>query len=203
MGDGNDIFTLNGNIAGGNNKIIMGAGDGRVNIHGDVTGGTSSVNLGAGDDVVTVDGHVQGNLSIIGGDGYDLLVLKADSYADFIAKYDTWLQNNLSSIQVEEINVSINGLSPADEANLHAYLNSGHFSDYVVNYSDSTVPFMASMSEDMPDGYREAGLTGHSGQDGGDGGDVLNFSNDTHADGGNDDMSALVVQQQITSGSGG
>lgn len=203
MGDGNDIFTLNGNIAGGNNKIIMGAGDGRVNIHGDVTGGSSSVNLGAGDDVVTVDGHVQGNLSIIGGDGYDLLVLKADSYADFIAKYDTWLQNNLSSIQVEEINVSINGLSPADEANLHAYLNSGHFSDYVVNYSDSTVPFMASMSEDMPDGYREAGLTGHSEQDGGDGGDVLNFSNDTHADGGNDDMSALVVQQQITSGSGG
>ncbi|MFT4301098.1 MAG: hypothetical protein QM579_05050, partial [Desulfovibrio sp.] len=200
MGDGNDTFTLNGNIAGGNNKIIMGAGDGRVNIHGDITGGSNSVNLGAGDDVVTLDGHVQGNLSLIGGDGYDLLVLKADSYADFIAKYDTWLQNNLSTIQVEEINVSINGLSPADQADLHVYLNSGHFSDYVVNYSDSTVPFMTSMSEDMPDGYREAGLADHSEHNGG---EASNFSNDTHADSANDDMSALVVQQQITSESGG
>ncbi len=203
MGDGNDIFTLNGNIAGGTNKIIMGAGDGRVNILGDVTGGNSSINLGTGDDVVTIDGNVHGNLSITGGDGYDLLVLKADSYADFIAKYDTWLQNNLSSIDVEEIHVNINGLSPADAADLHAYLNSGHFSDYVVNYSDSTVPFMSSMSEDMPDGYREAGLTGQSEHDSGDGGDVSNLGNDTHADNVNDDVSALVVQQQIASESGG
>ncbi len=204
MGDGNDIFTLNGNIAGGTNKIIMGAGDGRVNIHGNITGGNSSINLGDGDDVVTVDGNVHGNLSITGGDGYDLLVLKADSYADFIAKYDTWLQNNLSSIDVEEIHVNINGLSPADAADLHAYLNSGHFSDYVVNYSDSTVPFMTSMSEDMPDGYREAGLTGQNEHDSGDGGgDASNFSNDMHADNVDDDVNALVVQQQIASESGG
>ena len=200
MGDGNDSFTLNGNIAGGTNKIIMGSGDDRVNIHGDVTGGSSQINLGSGDDVVTIDGHVNGNLSIISGDGYDLLVLKADSYADFIAKYDTWLQNNLSSIQVEEINVNINGLNPADAADLHAYLNSGHFNDYVVNYSDSTVPFMASLSEDLPNGYHEAGLTGHDAPSGGDSG---NISTETHSSNADDDTSTIVAQQQMASEFGG
>ena len=203
MGDGNDTFTLNGNIAGGTNKIIMGAGDGRVNIHGDITGGNSQINLGTGDDVVTIDGHVNGNLSIISGDGYDLLVLKADSYADFIAKYDTWLQNNLGNIQVEEISVSINGLSPADEADLHAYLNSGHFSDYVVNYSDGSVPFMTSLSEELPDGYREAGLAGNDSLDGDGGGDTANSANETHSSSVSDDASTMATQQQITSEFGG
>ncbi|MDD4701298.1 MAG: hypothetical protein PHI96_03675 [Desulfovibrio sp.] len=202
MGDGNDIFTLNGNISGGTNKILMGTGDGRVNIHGDVTGGSTNINLGAGDDTVTVDGHVQGNLTIIGGDGYDLLVLKADSYADFIAKYDTWLQNNLTSIDVEEIHVSINGLSPADQADLHAYLNSGHFSDYVVNYSDGAIPLIASLSEHLPDGYREAGLEGYAEQ-AEDGGSAAPGVSDTHTASASDDISSLVAQQQITTESGG
>lgn len=206
MGDGNDIFTLNGNIAGGNNKILMGAGDGRVNIHGDVTGGSTSISLGTGDDVVTIDGHVQGNLTITGGDGYDLLVLKADSYADFIAKYDTWLQNNLSSIDVEGIHVSVNGLSAADQADLHAYLNSGHFNGYDVTYSDSTVPFSAAMGDDLPDGYREAGLSGHGDHDGGSGnsgGDASTLSQDAHSDSVSDDMSTLAAQHQIHSEFGG
>ena len=207
MGDGNDTFTLNGNIVGGTNKIVMGTGDGRVNIHGNVTGGSNSITLGAGDDVVTIDGHVQGNhLTITGGDGYDLLVLKADSYADFIAKYDTWLQNNLSSIQVEGIHVSVNGLNPADEADLHAYLNSGHFSGYDVTYADAAVPFPMAMGDDLPDGYREAGLSGHGEQDSGSGrssGEASTFSQDAHSDSTSDDMNALAAQHQISSEFGG
>lgn len=206
MGDGNDLFTLNGNIAGGTNKIVMGTGDSHVNIHGDVTGGTTSISLGAGDDVVTIDGHVQGKLSITGGDGYDLLVLKADSYADFIAKYDTWLQNNLSSIDVEGIHVSVNGLSAADQADLHAYLNSGHFNGYDVTYSDSTVPFSAAMADDLPDGYREAGLSHHGDHDGGSGhsgGDASAVSQDAHSDNTGDDMTVLAAQHQIHSEFGG
>lgn len=206
MGDGNDIFTLNGNIAGGTNKIVMGTGDSHVNIHGDVTGGSTSISLGAGNDVVTLDGHVQGNLSITGGDGYDLLVLKADSYADFIAKYDTWLQNNLSSIDVEGIHVSVNGLSATDQADLHAYLNNGHFNGYDVTYSDSTVPFSAAMADDLPDGYREAGLSHHGDHDGGSGhsgGDASTLSQDAHSDSVSDDMSTLAAQHQIHSEFGG
>ena len=202
MGNGNDLFTLNGNIVGGTNKIVMGTGDSHVNIHGDVTGGSTSISLGAGNDVVTIDGHVQGNhLTITGGDGYDLLVLKADSYADFIAKYDTWLPNNLSSIEVEGIHVSVNGLSAADQADLHAYLNSGHFNGYDVTYSDSTVPFSAAMADDLPDGYREAGLSHHGDHDGsGDsGGDASAFSQNAHSDSVSDDMSTLAAQHQIHS----
>ncbi len=202
MGGGNDTFSLNGNITSGTNKIRMGDGDDRVVINGNVTGGSTTIDLGTGNDTVVLDGHVKGGLSIISGEGHDLLVLKADSFADFMDRYDTWLQGSIGTIQVEEIHVSVNGLNDADRASLENYFNNDHFKGYQVDFIDGAAVAAAYAADDMPEGYREAGLTG-SAHDAGEGGDIANISNNTHTSNVSDDASTLVAQQQIVSEFGG
>ncbi len=203
MGGGNDTFTLNGNITNGTNKISMGDGDDRVVINGSVTGGSTTVDLGTGNDTVVLDGHVKGGLSIISGEGHDLLVLKADSFADFMDKYDVWLQGSIGTIQVEEIHVSVNGLNDADRASLEDYFNSGHFNGYQVDFVDGAAVAAAYAADDMPEGYREAGLTG-SANDSGDGGGATkqNFAS-AQSDSVDDDINMIVAQQQVGSEFGG
>lgn len=204
MGGGNDAFTLNGNITGGANRILMGDGDDRVVINGSVTGGSTTINLGTGNDTVVLDGHVKGGLSIISGEGHDLLVLKADSFDDFMDKYDAWLQGNISKIQVEEINVSVNGLSDADRASLEDYFNSDHFNGYQVGFVDGAAAAAAYVADDMPDVYREAGLTGNEHDSGGGvSGQTEQSYESVHTDSVSDDTGTLVAQQQIASEFGG
>lgn len=140
-GAGNDAVELNGSLTGGSNVFSMGGGADRFTLNGNVTGGGNSIDMGAGNDLVIVNGQVSGVLKIIGGDGYDTLVLQADSFADFTARYDAWLTGSLGDIQVENIHVNINGLNDDDRTALESYFNDNRFGGYDVDFSSGDAPF--------------------------------------------------------------
>lgn len=142
-GSGNDSIIINGSLTGGSNVFGMGNGDDRFTLNGGVTGGNNSIDMGAGDDIITLNGSVAGTLKISGGDGYDILVLQAESFADFTARYDAWLKGSIGDIQVENIHVNINGLSAADQSALESYFSDGIFSGYDIGYSAGAAPFSA------------------------------------------------------------
>lgn len=88
--------------SGGKNLISgnSGAGDesgDRIELHGKVhaeNGGENSIAAGEGDDVISLDGAVSvGALYINAGDGFDTLILTAESSDDFNARYKDWLMD--------------------------------------------------------------------------------------------------------------
>ena len=142
-GAGNDSIEINGSLTGGSNVFGMGDGADRFTLNGNVTGGGNSIDMGDGNDLIMLNGTVSGALKIIGGNGYDVLVLQADSFADFTARYDAWLSGNLGDIQVENIHVNINGLSDDDRAALEDYFGGSRFDGYDVGFSNGLDTFAA------------------------------------------------------------
>ncbi len=90
----------------GVNKILGGDGNSYIELHGDIFaryGGQNIINTGAGDDRILLDGKVTGHLSLDAGEGYDILVLRAASWAEFTDRYQTWLTANFDTMNIESI----------------------------------------------------------------------------------------------------
>ena len=100
-------YALYASGAGSSNEIHGSETSGnRVELHGDVYaagGGKNILITGAGDDYIEIDGKVTGNFQLNAGDGHDTLELRAASWADFSARYQTWLQANFNDMSIENL----------------------------------------------------------------------------------------------------
>ena len=91
-GEGHDLISIDGNI-----KV-----DGMSNM---------SIDAGSGNDVIILNGGISGSnanggLQISGGDGHDMLILKAPDAATFNEWYKGWLENyGLLNLDCESITV--------------------------------------------------------------------------------------------------
>ena len=122
LGDGDDSFTLVGNLFAGTNSlnsILAGKGNDIISIKGNVSvkdDGRNELSGGAGDDTVILNGHIDaGALAISGDEGNDTLVLTADNVDNFAANYQDWLSDLLSTSAlaksgIETIRLNVNDL---------------------------------------------------------------------------------------------
>ena len=120
--DGNDTFTLVGNMsATGNGKNIIdtGAGNDTIKLTGDISasnGGSNSILAGKGDDFIYLNCRIgAGALSIDAGDGNDTLVLTAVTQRLFETDYKEWLTDlsasgSLAKSHLETIRVDVNSI---------------------------------------------------------------------------------------------
>ncbi len=98
LGDGDDSFTLVGNLLAGThglNSILAGKGNDIISIKGNVSvndDGRNELSGGAGDDTFILNGHIDaGALAISGDEGNDTLVLTANNNNNFEVNYKDWL----------------------------------------------------------------------------------------------------------------
>ena len=122
LGDGDDSFTLVGNLfagAHGLNSILAGEGNDIISIKGNVSvkdDGKNELSGGAGDDTFILNGHIDaGALAISGDDGNDTLVLTANSNNNFEVNYKDWLTdfsstNSLVHSSIENIRLDVDRL---------------------------------------------------------------------------------------------
>ena len=122
LGDGDDSFTLVGNLfagAHGLNSILAGEGNDIISIKGNVSvkdDGRNELSGGAGDDTFILNGHIDaGALAISGDDGNDTLVLTANSNNNFEVNYKDWLTdfsstNSLVHSNIENIRLDVDRL---------------------------------------------------------------------------------------------
>jgi len=102
-GQYDDVLTFHSGLAahGGSNQISTGAGNDTVTIKGHITAGYNSsnlINLGSGNDTLILDAHVgQKNLLVDAGQGYDVLVLKAQDAHKFSHQYKAWFSDMYNS----------------------------------------------------------------------------------------------------------
>lgn len=121
LGEGDDVFSLTGNLTAtkGTNYIYGDDGNDTISITGNVTAypnGHNVIDCGEGDDTVILNGRINaGALEIDGGAGHDTLVLTAANSNEFVSDYKDWL-NDLSSTDalsksnIETIRLDVNDL---------------------------------------------------------------------------------------------
>lgn len=136
------------------NSITGGSGNDRISLTGDIHAanhGSNTISTGDGNDVISLHGKVDSNasLSLNSGDGYDTLVLIADNYAQFEAFYGSWLKANFSGMDVEAVHINLNGLSAADQSNLHNYFNNPVFDHTSITYMESGTLHLDGYLNDM------------------------------------------------------
>ena len=123
--DGDDTFTLNGNIVnvGGDFQLGTGTGNDTVTINGNVSataGGENIIDCGEGNDTVILNGHINaGALEIDGGAGHDTLILTAANSNEFVSDYKDWLSdlsstNALANSNIETIRLDVNDLQTSN-----------------------------------------------------------------------------------------
>ncbi len=98
------------------NEILGGDGNDVISLKGDISTdatGKNVINTGAGDDRIELDGKVTGNFTLDAGDGYDILVLRASSWAEFTDRYQAWLTANFDTMNIESIQWALNNPSGA------------------------------------------------------------------------------------------
>ena len=80
---------------GGKHLIQTGSGNDHIVIQGDMTGeGENTIDAGAGNDIVFLHGSIEGsNVTINGGEGQDVLILKAESWEHFTQQYENLFSN--------------------------------------------------------------------------------------------------------------
>ena len=122
LGDGDDSFTLVGNLFAGThgvNSILAGEGNDIISIKGNVSvkdDGRNELSGGAGDDTFILNGHIDaGALAISGDEGNDTLVLTANSNNNFEVNYKDWLTDfsstgSLVHSSIENIHLDVNRL---------------------------------------------------------------------------------------------
>ena len=120
LGDGDDSFTLVGNLfagAHGLNSILAGKGNDIISIKGNVSvkdDGRNELSGGEGDDTFILNGHIDaGTLAISGDEGNDTLVLTANNNNNFEVNYKDWLTDlsssgSLTKSGIETIRVDVN-----------------------------------------------------------------------------------------------
>ena len=140
LGDGDDNFTLVGNLFAGTNSlnsILAGEGNDIISIKGNVSikdDGRNELSGGAGDDTFILNGHIDaGALAISGDEGNDTLVLTADNVDNFAANYQDWLSDLLSTGSlaksgIETIRLNVNDLQIS---------NLGWFADIINKANDN------------------------------------------------------------------
>ena len=122
LGDGDDSFTLVGNLFAGThglNSILGLEGNDTFSIKGNVSvkdDGRNELSGGAGDDTFILNGHIDaGALAISGDEGNDTLVLTANSNNNFEVNYKDWLTdfsstNSLVNSSIENIRLDVDRL---------------------------------------------------------------------------------------------
>ena len=122
LGDGDDSFTLVGNLfagAHGLNSILAGKGNDIISIKGNVSikdDGRNELSGGAGDDTFILNGHIDaGALAISGDEGNDTLVLTANNNNNFEVNYKDWLTDfsstgSLIHSSIENIRLDVDRL---------------------------------------------------------------------------------------------
>ena len=122
LGDGDDSFTLVGNLFAGThglNSILGLEGNDTFSIKGNVSvkdDGRNELSGGAGDDTFILNGHIDaGALAISGDEGNDTLVLTANSNNNFEVNYKDWLTDfsstgSLVHSSIENIRLDVNRL---------------------------------------------------------------------------------------------
>lgn len=108
---------------GGRNTIKGGDGDAEIILNGAIRADGSSLNeilTGAGNDRIELNGAIEGNFTVDAGAGYDVLVLKAASVADFWLQYGDWLSDASNWSNIDSI--EFRGFS-ADDIAGHAQLD--------------------------------------------------------------------------------
>ena len=122
LGDGDDSFTLVGNLFAGThglNSILAGKGNDIISIKGNVSvkdDGRNELSGGAGDDTFILNGHIDaGALAISGDEGNDTLVLTANNNNNFEVNYKDWLTDfsstgSLVHSSIENIRLDVNRL---------------------------------------------------------------------------------------------
>ena len=147
--DGDDKFTLNGNISntGGNLKINAGSGNDTILIKGNVSSALNCNNVidcGEGNDIVTLNGHIDaGALTIDGGDGNDMLVLTAANNNAFISNYKDWLSDlsssgSLATSNIETIRLDVRGLQTSNLGWLTDIINKANSDGAHIAVTDRT-----------------------------------------------------------------
>ena len=147
--DGDDKFTLNGNISntGGNLKINAGSGNDTILIKGNVSAalnGNNVIDCGEGNDTVTLNGHIDaGALTIDGGDGHDMLVLTAANNNAFISNYKDWLSDlsssgSLATSNIETIRLDVRGLQTSNLGWLTDIINKANSDGAHIAVTDRT-----------------------------------------------------------------
>lgn len=116
-----DVVDITGGlhaVNGGTNRIDGGDGDDTISVTGSFSsagGGTNVIDAGAGDDTIILNGAVgSGSLTLHAGDGYDTLVLHADSYAAFEKFYSDWLLGTFGEMSIEAVRVVMHGAGQPD-----------------------------------------------------------------------------------------
>lgn len=108
----------------GTNIIRTGSGDDRIEINGGIKTSDADKNpysniidAGDGNNTIILNGSVQaGSLKIIAGDGYDTLVLKADSLAQLKSFYGSWLSALKSKDMIKEMSIDCIDIQCGDTA---------------------------------------------------------------------------------------
>ena len=124
-GDGNDVISLKGNI------------------HSEGTG-KNIIDTGAGDDRIDLDGKVSGDFRLDAGDGYDILVLRAYSWAQFTDRYQAWLTANFDTLNIESIQWALNNPTGSVPAWLQDLVN-----NYNAQHSDAPIDFSPAALTDL------------------------------------------------------
>ncbi len=130
------------------NEIIGGDGNDVISLKGDIytdAAGKNIINVGAGDDQITLDGKVSGNFHLDAGDGYDILVLRASSWAEFTVRYQAWLTANFDTMNIESIQWALNNPSGAVPGWLQDLVNNYNnlHSDAPIDLSPATLTDLA------------------------------------------------------------
>lgn len=142
-GLGGKAYAMYANGAGGVNQVLGTEKDDFVSIKGEIKaefGGQNIIRTGAGDDRVVLDGAVNGGgLTLEMGEGYDILTLKAATFGEFKARYETWLKALMATGHgIEAIEVMYNETwSAQDKADLQNFFNDPAFVGMPVLYPES------------------------------------------------------------------
>lgn len=162
-GSGGDRVTIDGDMYAwardgstspyGLNRISTQAGDDIVSVTGKFTvsgmsnvTGRNIIETGDGSDIVFIDGSIgsKNALHLQMGDNpddYDTLVLTANSYTDFTARYGAWLSNGgLNGASVEHIH--INGTNAEENSALLKYLQQYAPGGTDITYSSGGTMFL-------------------------------------------------------------
>ncbi len=143
-----DVVDITGGlhaVNGGTNRIDGGDGDDTISVTGSFSsagGGTNVIDAGAGDDTIILNGAVgSGSLTLHAGDGYDTLVLHADSYVAFEEFYSDWLLGTFGDMSIEAVRVVMHGAGQSDLDALRDLFGNSVFDGADVSYevADGTV----------------------------------------------------------------